>query len=348
MNYQGGYRWHAQNVLNCMKANGIKDVLIVADNTRYSIISLMILVEAERINYLKDLKIYILPEYYMEKCKKEVVAVESVYMAIDWKKPRLEQYQVHLTDKCNLNCKGCGHFCCIASDANFIDADEYVNDMKQIKEKFWGVERLYLLGGEPLLHPQVSLLMEKTRAVFPDADIRLSTNGLLLPRQNELFFSTVKKCNIHIEISLYDPTKKLLEDGLAKLLMDKGVWNTTIFQGPRDFFFKQKLLRPNEDLNRAFSNCISNHCHFLRNGHLSVCPGVYLTEILEKKFGLKQQFLPDGIDLYDDSIDGWEINKRLSRPSVACAYCSFQPEFFKWETSSNEKAQLEDWVVESV
>lgn len=338
--------WHVQNAVQCMEDNGIKEILLAADNTKYSLLSLIVMLEAERRNYLDDFKIYILPEYYLDKCRKENVLVESVYIEIDWRKPRLEQFQVHLTDKCNLNCKGCGHYCCIAPDANLMNVEEYIEDIKQIKDKFWGVERLYLLGGEPLLHPRVSVIMEKTRMMFPDSDIRLSTNGLLLPVQDDSFFDTVKKYNIHIEISLYEPTKKLLEESLAKLLKDKGVGETTILQGPRDQFFKKRLLKSNGDPEQAYSNCISSHCHFLRNGHLSVCPVVYLDEIICEKFDLALRFEPDGVDLYDENLNGWQINEILSRPSAACAYCNFQPEYFKWETSSAEKARLEDWVVE--
>lgn len=336
---------HAQEVVNHMENTGVKELVLVADNRLYSILSLYVVLFAEKIGYLEDLKIYILPEYYMDKCKKESVFIESVYEEIDWKKPRLEQYQVHLTDKCNLNCKGCGHYCSIATEANLLDADKYERDIQRIKDKFWGVERLYLLGGEPLLHPDVNAIMEKTRAVFPDSDIRLSTNGLLLPKQGEKFFDAVKQYNVHIEISLYQPTLKLLKEGLEELLKDKGVWETTILQGPRDLFFKQKLLKENKNPEKAFLNCVSNRCYFLRNGYLSVCPGVYLNNIFCEKFGLEQQFEPDGIDLYDDSISGWEINERLSKPSSACAYCSFKPVFFKWEASSAERARLEDWVV---
>lgn len=93
-------------------------------------------------------------------------------------------------------------------------------------------------------------------------------------------------------------------------------------------------------------NCTSNRCHFLRNGYLSLCPNVYLNKILTEKFGLEPLFEPDGINLYDDSIDGWKIIDLLSKPSVACSWCSFQPVFFRWETSSAEKARLEDWVVD--
>lgn len=216
------YVQFAQKVVEYMIECEIKELLIVADNTKYNFLVLGVVMAAKQLNYLDNFRIYILPEFYLVRCKKESIFVESVYMEIDWRKPRLEQYQVHLTDKCNLNCKGCGHFCCITPQDNFIDVEEYVRDMRQLKKKFWGVERLYLLGGEPLLHPEVSVIMEKTRMIFPDADIRLTTNGLLLPKQSEEFYETVKRYNIHLEISLYQPTQKLLSEGLEELLKSRG------------------------------------------------------------------------------------------------------------------------------
>ena len=71
------------------------------------------------------------------------------------KKIRIEY---HVIDKCNLNCKSCSHF------SNLVDK-EIPKSLDQIKKDFkkiWDltdqgstycVEKVTLLGGEPLLYP---------------------------------------------------------------------------------------------------------------------------------------------------------------------------------------------------
>lgn len=62
-------------------------------------------------------KVWILPEYNFEI---KELNIENHFIEIkDYNKPRLESFQVHLTDVCNLNCKGCGHFSNIAKEKIF-------------------------------------------------------------------------------------------------------------------------------------------------------------------------------------------------------------------------------------
>ena len=85
--------------------------------------------------------------------------------------PTLYHFDIHITDHCNLNCRGCGHFSNLCPPT-FLDLDAFRADMAAMAAKL-RIEQIYLLGGEPLLHPQVSEFIRAARAVLPrDAHLR--------------------------------------------------------------------------------------------------------------------------------------------------------------------------------
>lgn len=113
----------------------------------------------------------------------------------------LLKFEVHLTDKCNLNCKGCMHFSCLCEETNLLDIHIYENDCKRISELTKGkIDNILLLGGEPLLHPNVKDFLIITRKYFPEISIPnrigiidLVTNGILLHKQSDDFWETLPR-----------------------------------------------------------------------------------------------------------------------------------------------------------
>lgn len=329
--------------INYMIENGVQDLLFNADNYLYGVLGLIV----ENINRsydISEINVYIVPEYIFAEAKENALIVENIYCKMEYTKPRLFHYQVHLTDMCNLKCKGCGHYCNLTEEHNFLDKEKYRNDILKLRSKFWGVERIQLLGGEPLLNPEVGEIVRITRDVFPDADIRVTTNGLLLPRMDDEFWQSIKDNDAHIEISLYKPTREKWGE-IYKLLVEKGVANTTIVWEQKDQFFKARVLDENPNYVSAFNNCVSNKCYFLRDGKLYLCPVTYLNKIFYKEMNLTMPYEPAGIDLYDDSINGWAIEEYLKKPCEACKYCAERPVWFDWEVRSKATASIEDWVI---
>jgi len=80
--------------------------------------------------------------------------------------PRLQRLVVHLTDHCNLNCKGCTHFSNIAKPA-FADVEQFECEFKQLATIFSEITEIYLLGGEPLLHPRLTEFLRSRAQPFP-------------------------------------------------------------------------------------------------------------------------------------------------------------------------------------
>ena len=93
----------------------------------------------------------------------------------------IEYLEHHLVDHCNCNCAGCSHFSPLA-DPWFENLEDFKRDFKKLSE-MTEVQLIRLMGGEPLLHPQVGDFLKITRELFPKSQIQLVTNGLLLKKR---------------------------------------------------------------------------------------------------------------------------------------------------------------------
>ena len=63
--------------------------------------------------------------------------------------------------------------------------------------------RIGIMGGEPLLYPDLLLILSMTRKYFPNTTIQLVTNGLLLMQQTDEFWKACKENNIVIVNTKY-------------------------------------------------------------------------------------------------------------------------------------------------
>ncbi len=66
-----------------------------------------------------------------------------------------------------------------------------MKDLTRLAELFEGIEQMYLLGGEPLLHPEVEAFVREARRIFPATRLSLMTNGILVTRMPESFWETL-------------------------------------------------------------------------------------------------------------------------------------------------------------
>jgi cyclic pyranopterin phosphate synthase len=113
---------------------------------------------------------------------------------------RVHNYlRISVTDRCNLRCL----YCMPEEGVEFADSSDLLS-FDQIEEivrtaAALGVTKLRLTGGEPLVRPGLSGLVERLAAIPGISDIALTTNGLLLASQAE----ALKKAGVNrVNISL--------------------------------------------------------------------------------------------------------------------------------------------------
>ena len=247
---------------------------------------------------------------------------------------------MHVTDHCNLNCKGCEHYSSI-SEPVFADLGETVRDLERLAELFDGIEQIYLLGGEPLLHPQIEEFVREARRIFPATRLYVMTNGVLVTRMPESFWRTLHEQRTTLLADDYPINiDRAKIDALGR---EHGV--TVEWMKSADEFFKIPLdISASADPARSFDRCrgLSN-CAIVRDGRLYPCAHIAYADIPAKKFEL-EGILPtekDSIGIHGD-VTGDEVVDFLMTPVPWCAHCDFDSfETYQW---AHGKGEASEWL----
>lgn len=233
-------------------------------------------------------------------------------------------FEIHITEHCNLNCMGCDNFSCIA-EPEFIDVEEFRRDFARMGKVF-GHEcwYIYLLGGEPLLHPEIVTLMKYARESFPKGNIYVFTNGILLSGKGADFWETCRDNDIGVLISAYPI--KIDTDKIKQLAEKYGVnvnWAWGASEHALDTFLVSAInLKGNSNSTLNFALCgRGNRCITLKHGKLFTCSFAAHVHHFNKRFSQNVNITDaDSLDIYAED-DPKAILKRLSEPIPACRYC---------------------------
>ena len=97
----------------------------------------------------------------------------------------IRRLELHVTHACNLTCDSCSHY----SNHNhhhghltLAEADRWMG----LWSRRLAVSQFHLLGGEPTIHPDLPDFVTLARRHWPDAFIRIRTNGFFLHRHPRL------------------------------------------------------------------------------------------------------------------------------------------------------------------
>lgn len=256
----------------------------------------------------------------------------------------IKSIDIELTGRCNLNCKGCNHFSPIAEDGE-ISIVELQSDLIQLKKVLdKKIKSINLLGGEPLLNEDVVTIMELSRNIFPDTQILILTNGILLKNIDESFWNAAHKNNIKIEITKYPI--KFDYDLVKKEGESRGV--NVHFFGRSGFVQKTLFTLPidldgRQDEEESFRKCyMARSCVTLRKGRLYPCSYAAYMYRFNNYFGRNVPVTDkDSVSIYTSTKE--EILHVLGNPIPLCKYCDLNKRTYgnKWEHSSLKE---EEWT----
>lgn len=268
-------------------------------------------------------------------------------------KPTLPYLEYHVVDNCNLNCRGCAHLDNLYT-AHPCDKRMFETELKKLGEKFDNISVFRLMGGEPLLCDELPWFVKEVREKFPLSDIRIVTNGLLLPKISEELISTVQTCAVQFDITQYPPTRKLLPQIIGFLNRKHLRYDVTKEVGE---FWHKFYCKGNADIKKAFFDYCSagqgsigglkaGTCVFLRKGRLYACAPMAM--LYEKQdffqFHISQEERNESsVDIINGAETGWEILAKLNRPASLCRFCG-KPAPTEWKTGG--EPQLADWLVD--
>ena len=256
---------------------------------------------------------------------------------------QLLRFNVDIVNHCNLNCVGCGHFSPLAKEY-YLPLDSFKRDCEQLSKLTGGViERMEIMGGEPLLHPQLIEFMAIARANFR-GEINICTNGILVDKQPATFFEACSRYGVSIAITLYPIS---LDWNKIESLVEKykvGLIKVGTKHHERRLWYKNhRDLSGKQNIQDNFSICRwGNNCIFLENGRLATCVMPFKTKYYNDYYHKNTFIVPDSdsIDIYNAAnID--EILDFLSKPITCCRYCMpNDDELIDWKVS---KKEIEEW-----
>lgn len=264
---------------------------------------------------------------------------------------RLDSVEVDIVSHCNLNCKSCTHFSPLAKPW-YIDVEDFKSDIERLSQILPDnrIGKLYILGGEPLLHSKIAEILTIARNTYKKLTITIITNGFLLPKMDKTFWLVCEKENIEIEITKYpiqydySQIEKLIHDMKGKVKI--------IYKGRTRFLKKKQYMLPIDDTgeqNRveSFKYCfMAGHCINLSKGKLYTCSYAAFMDrfnaYFKKEIPVTEE---DSVDIYQNYTTD-EVIAKLSKPIPICCYCNVKSRTYgnEWGVS---KRKIDEWTIES-
>lgn len=231
-----------------------------------------------------------------------------------WGDAVLPQAEMHISDACNLNCRGCTHFSPLFHS---IDAElaSRLEDVRKLAGKVTHILDFYLLGGEPFLNPEIGAYVEGIRKILPRTRLTIVTNGLLVPKLPNEVLDVVRRTKTFVSISEYKPTHEII-DQITSRLANAGVKYTLRSFDSRKIFNKPLSLMSD---GRYPQKCISDGCVNIYKGKICRCPTLMYVFKFNEVYGAH---LPaDGILTLDEAPEGAALLEWLKTPVPLCAHC---------------------------
>jgi hypothetical protein len=219
-----------------------------------------------------------------------------------------------------------------------ISYDEYKNNIRQLKKLIPYIDNISILGGEPLLHPELKDIIQITNETYPNAIVVVTTNAIKLLNISNDLLNELRKKNVMVSISLYPSLKLNLDlwiDFLRKNNICYSINNCNKFQ---KILLKHPVIDGRENSKRC------GHCITLKGSKIARCPHSLCVKYFNGYFG---KIIPEyqGIDIFEMK-NGMHLLHELENPVELCNYCVVMDLIFKkWESLPKTKMKQEDWFL---
>ena len=177
--------------------------------------------------------------------------------------------EVPITTKCSLRCKECANLIQYYQNGEFFDYKKIINDIHKLSQVSERIEMLRILGGEPLLHPDLKNIIEEILKNKNIRNIQIVTNGTMI--FNENIIRVLKNKRVSVDISNYKDISRNYKELIGQLRKHKIRFTTqdTFEWTEQGDFIYQGLSQKN--LERALKIC-NLDCISLLDGSMHLCP----------------------------------------------------------------------------
>ena len=255
------------------------------------------------------------------------------FRIVNFWRPHFGTLDIHVTDHCNLNCKGCSLLSPLARGW-FCNVEQIREDLLELSKKI-AIFRFQLIGGEPLLHPEITKLVCVVKEAYPKSRVIIVTNGSLLPKMGDDFWEFCRNNRVSFTLSVYPPLQIHLNEYL-KLAKDNDIYVRSAYHKTwYKLRFSFKIKGDVKDIH--YRLCEQKICHKLLDSKLYLCP-LFSLKHYNRYFNESHPTVK-GYDIYEYS--GKELVKFMKRPDPACRYCTWvmKRETTQWDYSKREKSE---------
>ncbi|WP_437131891.1 GTP 3',8-cyclase MoaA [Bacillus atrophaeus] len=154
--------------------------------------------------------------------------ITETRQVLDKRDRPLRDLRISVTDRCNFRCTYCMPAELFGPDYPFLKKEELLSfeELERLAKLFvsrFGVEKIRLTGGEPLMRKDMPELIKKLARIPGVRDIAMTTNGSLLP----VYAEKLKNAGLHrVTVSLDS-----LEDERFKAINGRGVSVSKVLEG---------------------------------------------------------------------------------------------------------------------
>ena len=250
----------------------------------------------------------------------------------------LPYLEFHISDHCNLNCKACEHYSGLVQNTKFTNYEKFAEDFIKLKKYIDDIGVIRIMGGEPLLNPEINKYILLARNLYPLSIIYIVTNALLIMHMPDDFYATLRETNSRIHISFYPPVVQKIKE-IYNFLVKR---NIQVNVSPlMEKFGMRQILVPHNHPRETFYNCLQAHCHNIYEGHISACFLPFTTKYFNDAFNM--HIPEDGtLNLYDNNLTTEKIKLHLSQPFERCRYCDYEVKV-PWSIMHRPPI-IEDWA----
>tara|TARA_Y100000992_G_C21228579_1_gene474247 strand:- start:197 stop:1027 length:831 start_codon:yes stop_codon:yes gene_type:complete len=252
-----------------------------------------------------------------------------------------------ILSNCNLRCDNCSSYSNLNVEGVVQSLSQGKKDLVNWK-KYINPIRLQILGGEPLLHKELPNFIKIAREIYPDTDLRIYTNGLLLKRHKNLKKVLQENdCMLVISVhSVEEKYKTLLHNNLSEFL-DNDMYTTAnksvvsfakVFETQgikvelRDMVhhwsrvYKKGIKPFNSDYKKAHEVCMWTHCTQLYKSKLWKCTQTAFFDDLMRRINnhedweqYKNMYTPLSHDDPEHIKEKWF--SEFLQPEPVCSMC---------------------------
>jgi len=231
--------------------------------------------------------------------------------------------ELAVTTNCTLRCKDCCHFTTKFSHAPFTSSDILIDDLKKLLNSIERIDEFRVLGGEPLLYPDLYKIIQFLLSSEKIGGVEIVTNGTLsLPQEIENMFPNER---LNIYVSNYGALSRKISEYESNSRINANIsGEDDSWYDHGNLIFKSKT---SEELKTQFAKCYKERC-VMFEGKLYSCA----TSAFGYSLGAFQLSPTEYVDLRN-AKDKRDIQKQLKalkhhKYITACSYCNWGTDQF--------------------